>query len=39
MNVINFHPKKYRKCRKKQHPSQHQICCQNVRHQKFVSNH
>ena len=25
-----------RKCGKKQESSQHQICCQNIRHQKFI---
>ena len=28
-----------RKCGKKQHPSQHQICLQNTRHQKFIWEH
>jgi len=39
MNLTYFHPKKYRKYVKKttEQLSQHQICCQNIRHQKFPS--
>jgi len=35
MNVATFHPN----WEKKQQLSQHQICCQNTRHQKFFSKH
>jgi len=37
MNLTAFHPKMRGK--QKQHPSQHQICAQNIRHQKFLSKH
>jgi len=37
MNLTCFHHKKRVKHRKqKQQPSQHQICCLNIRHQKFI---
>jgi len=36
MQVTNFHPKKYWE---KNSPVQHQISCQNIRHQNFLSKH
>jgi len=34
-----LHPEKIYNCRKKQQLSQHEICCQNTRHQKFLPKH
>jgi len=39
MNLTQFHPKSIKHLGKKQQLSQHQICCQNIRHQKFLSKH
>jgi len=40
MNPTAFHPKmRGKKGKQKQHHSQHQICAQNIRHQKFLSKH
>ena len=37
MNLTIFILKGYKIGGKKQQLSQHQICCQNIRHQKFLS--
>jgi len=39
MNPTYFHPKSIESLGKKQQLNQHQICCQNIRHQKFISKH
>jgi len=38
MNLTHFHPKSVENLGKKQQRS-HQICCQNIRHQKLLSKH
>jgi len=37
MKLTNFILKGYKIGEKEQQLSQHQICCQNIRHQKFIS--
>jgi len=39
LNLAIFIVKGYKIGGKKQQLSQHQICCQNIRHQKFLSKH
>jgi len=39
MNITYFHRKSIEYLGKKQQLSQHQICCQTIRHQKFLSKH
>jgi len=39
MNLTHFHPKSMKNLGKKQHLSKHQICRQNIRHQKFLLKH
>jgi len=39
MNLTHFHPKSIENLKKKKQLSQHQICCQNIGHQKFLSKH
>jgi len=39
MNLTIFILKGFKIGEKKQQLSQHQICCQNIRHQKFLSKH
>jgi len=39
MNLTYFYPKSIENLGKKQQLSQHQICCENIRHQKFLSKH
>jgi len=36
MNLTYFRPKMRGNVKQKQQPSQHQICRQNIRHQKFI---
>jgi len=36
MNLTYFRPKMRGIVKQKQQPSQHQICRQNIRHQKFI---
>jgi len=36
MNLAYFRPEMTGNVEKKQHLSQHQICRQNIRHQKFI---
>jgi len=39
MNLTYFRPKMRGNVKQKQQPSQHQICRQNIRHQKFIWEH
>jgi len=39
MNLTYFHPKSIENLGKRRQLSQHQICCQNIGHKKFLSKH